>query len=333
MALTTLKDRVRAATEDKPAVPPARVIRAVEVVEGSTPTELHAAEQAAGGESTGAVMEWLDRYAGDFTQALPACVDTGVFMAAVRAALPSLNRCTPASLLQSLMTCARFGLVPDGKHAVIKREGPLAVFVPMAQGYVELMYRSGRVGSVHTGLIYEGDEWDYEPTKKSPDDFRHRPALLLSDEDRGAPILAYAFCWMTSGERSQVVILTRQQAEEIRDEFSSAYQDAVREGRTDSFWHVRFDQMWVKSAVLRLHKVVPTSAELVQLADADAAGEAGRVQIMHAPKEPQLLAAAEAAHERAEASQDTQDPPTRAVPRQRTQPKRTTRAARKGKRQ
>lgn len=332
MALNTLKDRVRAATGDKPAVPPTPVIRAVDVVEGSTPTELREAEQAAGGKSTDAVMEWLDRYSADFAQALPACVDTGTFMAAVRAALPSLNRCTPASLLQALMTCARFGLVPDGKHAVIKREGPLAVFVPMAAGYVELMYRSGRVGSVHTGLIYEGDEWDYEPTAKAPDDFRHKPALLLPEEERGAPILAYAFCWMTSGERSQVVILTRQDAEAIRDEYSTAYQDAVREGRTDSFWHIKFDQMWVKSAVLRLHKVVPTSPELVQLADADAAGEAGRVQILHAPKEPQLLAEAEASHEGAEASQDPKDAPTRTVPRNRTQPKRTTRAERRNRR-
>jgi phage RecT family recombinase len=322
---------VRAATADKPAVPPTPVIRAVDVVEGSTTDELHAAEQAAGGEATNAVMEWLDRYSADFAQALPACVDTGTFMAAVRAALPSLNRCTPASLLQALMTCARFGLIPDGRHAVIVREGALARFVPMAAGYVELMYRSGRVGSVHTGLIYEGDEWDYEPTAKAPDDFRHKPALLLSDEERGAPILAYAFCWMTSGERSQVVILTRQDAEAIRDEYSTGYQDAVREGRTDSFWHIKFDQMWVKSAVLRLHKVVPTSPELVQLADADAAGEAGRVQILHAPK-PQLLAEAEAAHEAAEASQDSKDAPTRAVSRQRTQPKRTTRKGRKGKR-
>jgi recombination protein RecT len=330
MALTTLKDRVRAATQ--PAPVPAPAIRPAEVVQDATPDELHAAEQAEGGATTDAVMVWLERHGADFTAALPACVGPGVFMAAVRAALPSLNRCTPASLLQALLTCARFGLIPDGRQAVVKREGSTAVFVPMAQGYIELMYRSGHVGSVHTGLIYEGDEWDYEPTAKAPDDFRHKPALLLSAAERVEPILAYAFCWMASGERSQVIILTRQQAEEIRDEYSTAYQDAVREGRTDSFWHLKFDAMWIKSAVLRLHKVVPISAELRQLADADAAGEAGRVQIFHAPDEDaQAVADATAAHEAAEGSQEPQAP-ARPVTRKRVQPKRTTRAERKGNR-
>lgn len=332
MALTTLKDRVRAATTtDQPT--PAPVIRPAETVQEGTPAELHAAEQAEGGATTDAVMAWLDRRSTDFTAALPACVDTQTFMAAVRAALPSLSRCTPAPLLQALLTCARFGLIPDGRHAVIKREGPLAVFVPMAAGYVELMYRSGHVASVHTGLIYEGDEWDYEPTAKAPEDFRHKPALLLAEAERGEPILAYAFCWMTSGERSQVIVLTRQQAEEIRDEYSTAYQDAVREGRKDSFWHLKFDQMWVKSAVLRLHKVVPTSAELRQLADADAAGEAGRVQIFHTPDEDaQARADAATAHAAAEGPQEPQAPVAGPVPRRRTQPKQTTRAQRRGNR-
>lgn len=329
MAPSTLKDRVRAATSDKPA--PASAVRPVEVVQDATPAELHAAEQAEGGATTDAVMVWLERHGADFTAALPVCVDVGTFMSAVRAVLPSLSRCTPASLLQALLTCARFGLIPDGRQAVITAEGSTARFIPMAAGYIELMYRSGHVASVHTGLIYEGDEWDYEPTAKSPDDFRHKPALLLPAEERGEPILAYAFCWMASGERSQVIILTRQQAEEIRDEYSTAYQDAVREGRKDSFWHLKFDWMWVKSAVLRLHKVVPTSAELRQLADADAAGEAGRVQIFHAPDEDaQDRADAAAAHTAAEGSQEPQAP-ARPV-RKRTQPKRTTRAERKGRR-
>lgn len=333
MALNSLRDRVRAATTEQPRVE-APAVRPAEIVQGATADELHAGEQQEGGESTDAVLAWLERYGDNFTQALPAHVDTGTFMAAVRAALPSLRRCTPASLLQSLLTCARFGLVPDGRHAVIKAEGKLAVFVPMYQGYVELMYRSGRVGSVHVGLIYEGDEWSFEPTAPAPLDFTHRPRVDLPKKQRGVPILAYAFCWMTSGARSQVVMLSREDAEAIRDEYSAAYRRAEESGKADSFWHTDFDWMWSKSALRRLHKVVPMSAELLALARVDDAGDAGEVQVIHAPVEgePQLLADAEDAHEGAEESQDPQDPPPRAVPRQRTQPKRTTRAARKGNR-
>lgn len=317
---SSLKDRVRAATSEQP----------VQVVEDATADELHVSERRDGGETTDAVLAWLERYSEHFTKALPSHVDTGAFLAAVRAALPRLVRCTPASLLQALLTCARFGLIPDGRHAVIKREGALAVFVPMYQGYVELMYRSGRVGSVHVGMIHAGDEWDYEPTAPAPLDFTHKPALDLSREERGKPILAYAFCWMAGGARSQVVILTREDAEEIRDEYSEAYRRAEETGRCDSFWHLRFDDMWRKSGLRRLHKVVPMSAELVQLGQADDAGDAGQVQVFHAPDEDaQLAADARAAHRAAEGSQEPRVPVPKRKGGGRPQPKRTTRRARR----
>ncbi|MFE0766130.1 recombinase RecT [Streptomyces smyrnaeus] len=335
MAPSTLKDRVRAATVEADAPKPKPVVRRAETVDGGTAEELHAAEQAEGGETTDAVLAWLERYSSHFTKALPSHVDKAAFFAAVRAILPNLAPCTPASLLQSLLTCARFGLVPDGRHAIIKREGKLAVFVPMYQGYVELMYRSGRVGSVHVGLIYEGDEWNYEPTAPAPLDFTHKPAVEKPRAERGRPILAYAFCWMTSGARSQVVVLSREDAEEIRDEYSQAYQRAQESGKCNSYWHTDFDAMWTKSALRRLHKVVPMSAELVQLAKADDAGDAGQTQVLHAPaEETHLLAEADEAHERAEESQDPEETRTRPLPRKRrSQPRRKpSRKARKGAR-
>ncbi|MET9321908.1 recombinase RecT [Streptomyces sp. NPDC003038] len=330
MALTSLKDRVRAATHDKPAAP--APVRPAETVKDATADEMHAAEQQEGGETTDAVLAWLERYGDHFTKALPSHVDTGAFLAAVRAALPGLVRCTPASLLQALLTCARFGLLPDGRHAVIKAEGAQAVFVPMYQGYVELMYRSGRVGSVHVGLVHEHDEWNFEPTAPAPDDFTHRPRVDLPKADRGPAILAYAFCWMTSGARSQVVVLSREDAEEIRDEYSQAYRRAEETGAKNSFWHTDFNAMWAKSALRRVHKVVPMSAELVQLIKADEAGEAGQVQVIHAPEDAGLLAEAEEAHKRAEESQAPEETRVRPLARKRSQPRRTTRRGRKGSR-
>ncbi|WP_199570605.1 recombinase RecT [Streptomyces murinus] len=332
MALSTLKDRVRAATTPtaEPTVE-ATVTRAADVPQQSTPDELHTSAQGEGGDVADIALNWLERYGAEFTKALPSHIDNGAFFAAVRAALPGLVRCTPASLLQALLTCARFGLVPDGRHAVIRREGKTAVFVPMAQGYVELMYRSGRVGSIHVGMVHEGDEWNYEPTAPAPLDFTHRPALTVSKKNRGEPILAYAFAWMESGARSQVIVLTREDAEEIRDQYSQAYQRAQESGAKDSFWHTDFPAMWRKSALRRLHKVVPMSAELVALLKADDAGDAGQVQVVHAPAEDaQLLAEATVAHDAAEASQDRAETSVRPLPRKRSQPKRTTRKGRRG---
>lgn len=301
MALSGLKDRVRAATQ--PVIP----TTVVEVVQGATAEELHAAQQADGGQAADVVMGWLGRYRDDLTAALPACVDTGVFLAAVRAALPSLSRCTPASLLQATLTCARFGLLPDRQQAVIKADGPLAVFVPMYRGLVELMYRSGRVGSVHVGLVYAGDEWSWKPTRPAPDDFTHEPRPDLPRAERGEVILAYAFCWMANGARSQVVVLNREDAEEIRDEYSDAYRRAEVDGSKSSFWHTHFNDMWLKTALRRLAKTVPTSAEVRLLMQADDAGDAGRTQVLLTPvpadDDAGLTAEAEAAHAAAEAPQ------------------------------
>ncbi|WPR52778.1 recombinase RecT [Streptomyces sp. S399] len=331
MSLSTLKDRVRAATAEKPA-PDATVEALAGIPQQSTPERLHTSAQAEGDAVADLVLTWLERYGDDFTKALPSHIEVKVFLAAVRACLPGLIHCTPASLRQALLTCARFGLIPDGRHAVIKREGKLAVFVPMAQGYVELMYRSGRVGSVHVGMIHEADEWSYEPSAPAPLDFTHKPRVELSKKDRGPAILAYAFCWMTSGARSQVIVLSREDAEAIRDEYSSAYQRAKDSGANDSFWHTDFDKMWAKSALRRLHKVVPMSAELVALLAADDAGDEGRVQVVHAP-DPEvavLAAEAERAYEAAEGSQELADAalPRKSPRTRRTQPTRSSRKSR-----
>ncbi|MER6976008.1 RecT family recombinase [Streptomyces carpinensis] len=282
------------------------------------------------------VMEWLGVYRKHFEEALPACVDQSAFFAAVRSVLPTLAKCKPASVLQALLTCARFGLIPDGHQAAITRQGTTASFVPMYQGYIELMYRSGLVESVHVGVIRGHDEYDYVPTARYPDDFVHRPNLKLSQKDRGEVVIAYAYAWLKNGARSQVILLTREDAEEIRNEFSEAYRRAEENETRDSYWHRFFLRMWEKSAIRRLIRVVPKSAELRALADADDAGDRGEVQILHASdtEAAQLLAEAERAHTAAEASQDVPTAPvTRRPLKKRSQPRRSTRAGRrKGRR-
>jgi phage RecT family recombinase len=281
------------------------------------------------------VMEWLERYNAEFDDALPAHIDRSTFFAAVRSLLPILARCTPASTLDALLACARFGLVPDGRHAVIVREGQMARFIPMAQGYVDLMCR-GEVQSVVVEVVRENDHFKWVPTAPLGEDLEHVPARGMKSE-RGEATHVYAFVWFRNGNRSRAVVLDREEAEEIRDEHSRAYQEAVAEGREDSYWHRYFVQMWMKSAVRRLPKYVRMSAELTALMKADEAGEAGEAQSFHAPdpETARLLAEAEVASQAAEASQDAPAPTvTRRLPVKRVQPRRKpSRRARRGRRQ
>ena len=245
--MSDLKDRVKAATADDPQP------------EQQPVTDLAVNDPA---------RQWLQRRETLFVDALPRHVDRAHFMAVAHALMPRLKDCSPASIHTALLACARFGLEPDGRQAAIIPYKKVATFQPMYQGYIELMYRHPRVDSVHFGWVRRNDEWDYEPTAPSPHDFRHRPRVDLTDEERGPVILAYAFAWI-DGRRSQVIILNRDQATKIRDKYSSAYKKAEREGTKDSPWHTDFDAMWAKSAVRRLIKVVPTSTELADLVQAD----------------------------------------------------------------
>ncbi|MFI1954840.1 recombinase RecT [Streptomyces xinghaiensis] len=342
MALSTLKDRVIAATQGQEAPAtggrPAPASTEATTTTAAAPSTL---EEAAAGdpvqESADAVLNWLRRYEGHVSDALPSHLEAAPFLASVRAVLPSLRSCNPASVLQAVITAARFGLQPDGRLAVITNEFGRAVFIPTYRGYVELWERTGRVASVRCGMVFEGDEYEYVPTAPPPLDFTHKqdPAR----RDRSKPLFAYAFAWSKEGHRSQVVTVNREEMEKIRDEHSRKYQEAEVSGKRDSSWHTDELPMWQKTAIRQLEKVVPLSAgaEVRALGDADRAGEEGRVQLLYAP-DPEagaLLAEAGAAAVRAEGSQEELPAGRllrkRSTVRQQSQPRRTTRKSRKAR--
>jgi phage RecT family recombinase len=298
---TDLLARVRAAAAGTPsgAGRPAGA-DADEAPAGTVPTA------PGNAETVEALHTWLTRYEGHIARRLPSHVEAGAFLAAVRDRLPALEGCSPASILDAVLACASFGFVPDGREAVLTRDGALAVFIPTYRGFVKAMHNSGVVTSVRVEFVYEGEEFVYEPTAPAPLDLTHRPNLSVPKAKRGEPKFAYAFAWLRGGDRSQPVILSREDAEEIRDKYSRAYQRAVDAGREDSFWHTDFWAMARKSCIRRLVKVVPTSAELRALEAVDDAADERRPQLDHAP-DPEaaaLVAEAERAAKAAEGSQD-----------------------------
>ncbi|MFE3033092.1 recombinase RecT [Streptomyces canus] len=286
MALTTLKERVQQ--------------RAAAVASGEDIRHDRAEEETPAGNGHD-----IEQYRADIEAALPKHVSVDQFLAALRPALPKLRKCTPASVLQSVITCARFGLVPDGQQAVITADDKIATFIATYEGYIELMWRSGLVKSVIAQLVYEGDEYEFVPTARAGEEFVHRPNILASKKDR-KPLFAYAFAWLDGGARSNIAIITLEEAEEIRNEHSKAYQRAEANGEKNSLWHTRFDRMHLKTAVRRLAKLVPKSAELRALVAVEEAAEHGRPQVIAAidPEVAALEADARRAHRAAEASQD-----------------------------
>ncbi|MGW3971117.1 recombinase RecT [Streptomyces ardesiacus] len=281
-----------------------------------------------------AVQAYLDKHSDAFAASLPKTVSLEAFHAAVAALLPKVAGCRPATLRLALLTCARFGLVPDGYEAAIEVQGNRAVFVPTYKGYIRLMYRSGMVASVHYGLVHEHDTWRVRPSAPAPDDFELEIRPDLSPEERGKALFAYAFVRNMDGARSQVVYVNRHKAAQVRDEWSYGYKLAKQQDRAH-YWDEdqNFDHGMLKTAIKQLFPSVDASAEVVALAAADDAGERGDVQIVHAPdpERAALVAEAERAHRAAEGSQETAPLPVKRSKQGRVYQGKKQRGGRKGR--
>lgn len=237
----------------------------------------HADQHAGGGLVNLATRDvlkgWIDAHAPFWAESLPDCVRPGAFAAAALTALYNdhrLQRCHPQSVLMALVQSAYFGLLPDGRHAVIVARGRHAEFIPMYQGYLELMYRSGLVKSVVFDHIRHGDTWRVDQGKPAPDDFTHNKNVVAP----GAPLVAYCFAWLANGARSQIHFCDQAHAEAIRDEWSEDYKRAEAAETYDSLWHTRFADMWLKTVVRQAARSMPTSPEMRQLMDYE--DQAGR---------------------------------------------------------
>lgn len=201
------------------------------------------------------VFDMVNNARGDFAQVLPSHVKPETF---TRLAVGVLKRDpklvqvaqkNPASLLQALLEAARLGLEPGTKeYHLTPRFGqsPAVLGITGYQGEIELIYRAGAVSSVKAELVYAGDRFEFTPDMDKP--------LHVVDwfGDRGEILGAYAYAVMADGATSKVVVISP--ADIKRAKAASASGDKGP-------WSTDYGAMVLKTAVHRLAKWVPTSAE------------------------------------------------------------------------
>lgn len=293
-----LKSRVAQAattTPDTPADTPANLPAVTDegVLE---PTAVTIPDRAA----QDGVFRWLKEYRGYWRQLLPANVSPDAFELAALAAvqndeyLTNVAQHNARSLVYAMSMCAHFGLIPDGVQAALVAYGGSATFIPMYRGYVTLLRRYKVIKDIRFNFVREGDTVELDNGKPAPDDFSHKVNLLApipegkSDRD---PLIAYCYAWLPDGTRSEVVTMPRERAIFIRDEYSTAYQNAEknrkerakeyaenpRKKRFNSPWHTPdgdnvAEPMWLKSVVrLWVKRMDLTAPILGELVAADAA--------------------------------------------------------------
>lgn len=150
-----------------------------------------AATKAVAKKSAPTIQDWIESNRAMFEEQLAGALNSGAF---VRAAIteisksPELQQATPPSVLGSIMLAAQLKLEigPALGHFYLtpRKDHGTWVCLPIVgyQGFIELAYRSGRVGKIETFLVREGDKFDYGANSERGRFFDWNPADY--DENR-----------------------------------------------------------------------------------------------------------------------------------------------------
>jgi recombination protein RecT len=200
------------------------------------------------------------------------------------------------AFMAAMMDAARLGLEPGTEQYWLiprydKRVGKEVVSGQKGyQGEVELIYRAGATASVMCEVVYEGDEFVWNPGSldnhvpprwNGPQD---RPLHNIDWKDKGRkqrPMEhVYAYGLMKSGGVSKVIVLTR-------DEVLKAKAVNKTKDGDDAPWVKWPESMWLKTGLHRLSKFVPTSSEYIGVKPGPGAMTAVQVPML-APAAPAM---------------------------------------------
>ena len=185
---------------------------------------------------------------------------------------PKLELCDQGTIARCLLDLASLGLEPDGRHAHLipfsGKNGMECQLIIDYKGYVQLLYRSGLILSIHADAISEGDDFAY--TKgiiERHTKWEWRPKHLRP-EMRGELIGFYCIVRIVGGGASEMVLTT--------DEV-----DAVRrrsKAANNGPWVTDYAEMAKKTVFKRLCKWMPISAEIRNAIEMDDRDDAPATQ-------------------------------------------------------
>lgn len=189
------------------------------------------------------IFELIELQKKGFALALPEGWDPGRFTRIALTALkqnPALQKCTPESILGSLMLAAQLGLEPNSplhEASLIPYKGQ-AQFQIEYRGFMKLVWQSGMVKTLDYDMVCENDEWEYK--KGFPLVFQHSPNFR---GERGEPFAYYALAEMVDGGQA-VVVKSKSEIVKHAKRFSRAYSSGP--------WQTDFDSMAIKTVIKEL---------------------------------------------------------------------------------
>ncbi len=182
---------------------------------------------------------------------------------------PKLAECSVPSILSCCLRCASLGLEPSavdglGRAYILpynnRKTGKVeAQFILGKNGMVELVQRSGKVNTLRTQCVYDGDDFDYWEDEAGVH-FSYRPNL---DADHGKEHLRLVYVSATMKDGGLAFLaMSRKEIEKVRERSKASGTGP---------WVTDYEAMAEKTVLRRAFNrgVLPRSVELSQAVSSD----------------------------------------------------------------
>ncbi len=177
-----------------------------------------------------------------------------------------LMACSWQSLIRSVIQCAQYGLVPDGRQAhLIPYKGECTLIIDY-KGLVTLIRRSPNVSNMFSFTIHENDQ--YEVTLGTNPDIKH--TLPKDGAARGKAIAAYSVIRYKDGG-FDFDIMSVSDVEAVRDRFAQKNQ----QNEFSKAWRYSFEEMMKKTVIRRHSKTADISYNVAEAIENDIKAEGG----------------------------------------------------------
>lgn len=179
---------------------------------------------------------------------------------------PKLLECSRDSLLKCIFQCAALGLEPDpllGYAYLVPYKGEATVIIGY-KGLVMLARRSGQILSLEAHVVYEADQFEYS--------FGLEPKLIhvpANQEDRGPITHAWGMARFKDGGH-QCDVMNLWELEAIRKRSMKP---------NDGPWKDHRPEMYRKTIIRRMSKMLPLTPETQRHLDAEELMEAGVMSV------------------------------------------------------
>jgi recombination protein RecT len=218
-----------------------------------------------------AKLHSLQNFKGELVKMLPAHVSVDAFVRVATTAIksnPDLAMATDKSVFMALLSSAKDGLMPDGREAAIvtyrnNKGGTIeAQYQVMIDGVLKKVRQSRLISNVAGKAVFENDEFDYFMDENG-EHIHYKP----NHENPGKFRLAFAFAKYKDSGELVVEVMSQKEIERVKSVSRSS-------SNASSPWAKWYDRMAVKSALHRLARRLPNSAEVAEMLERDIQFEA-----------------------------------------------------------